>query len=71
MPIFVITGANRGLGLEFIRQLSADSSNTILAATRALSRDLGSLESLKSNGATVELRIDLYGKIDILKVDNL
>jgi len=41
MPVFVITGANRGLGLEFVRQLSADSSNTILAATRSLSRDLG------------------------------
>jgi NAD(P)-dependent dehydrogenase (short-subunit alcohol dehydrogenase family) len=55
MPIFVITGANRGLGLEFVRQLSTDSSNTILAATRSLSRDLGSLESLKSNGATIHI----------------
>jgi NAD(P)-dependent dehydrogenase (short-subunit alcohol dehydrogenase family) len=55
MPIFVITGANRGLGLEFVRQLSTDSSNTILAATRSLSGDLGSLESLKSNGATLHI----------------
>jgi NAD(P)-dependent dehydrogenase (short-subunit alcohol dehydrogenase family) len=55
MPIFVITGANRGLGLEFVRQLSADSSNTILAATRSLSRDLGALESLKANGATLHI----------------
>ncbi|PMD49415.1 NAD(P)-binding protein [Hyaloscypha bicolor E] len=55
MPIFVITGANRGLGLEFFRQLSTDSSNTILAATRSLSGDLGSLESLKSNGATLHI----------------
>jgi NAD(P)-dependent dehydrogenase (short-subunit alcohol dehydrogenase family) len=55
MLVFVITGANRGLGLEFVRQLSTDSSNTILAATRSLSRDLGSLESLKSNGATLHI----------------
>jgi len=53
MPVYVITGANRGLGLEFVRQLSADSSNTILAATRSLSRDLSALESLKSNNATL------------------
>ncbi|KAE9374189.1 NAD(P)-binding protein [Stipitochalara longipes BDJ] len=55
MTVFVITGANRGLGLEFVRQLSADPSNTILAATRSLSRDLGDLESLKSNGATIHI----------------
>jgi NAD(P)-dependent dehydrogenase (short-subunit alcohol dehydrogenase family) len=55
MPVFVITGANRGLGLEFVRQLSSDSTNTILAATRSLSRDLGALESLKSNGATLHI----------------
>jgi NAD(P)-dependent dehydrogenase (short-subunit alcohol dehydrogenase family) len=55
MPVFVITGANRGLGLEFVRQLSSDSSNTILAATRSLSRDLGTLESFKSNGATIHI----------------
>lgn len=55
MPVFVITGANRGLGLEFVRQLSADSSNTILAATRSLSRDLSDLESHKSNGATLHI----------------
>ena len=55
MPVYVITGANRGLGLEFVRQLSADSSNTILAATRSLSRDLSALESLKSNAATLHI----------------
>jgi len=55
MPVFVITGANRGLGLEFVRQLSVDSSNTILAATRSLSRDLKDLESLKSQDATIHI----------------
>lgn len=55
MPVFVITGANRGLGLEFVRQLSADSSNSIVAATRSLSRDLTDLETLKSNDANLHI----------------
>ena len=55
MPVYVITGANRGLGLEFVRQLSSESSNTILAATRSISRDISALESLKSNSATLHI----------------
>jgi NAD(P)-dependent dehydrogenase (short-subunit alcohol dehydrogenase family) len=49
MPVWVITGANRGLGLEFVTQLSKDPSNTIIATTRSLSRDLTALESLKAD----------------------
>ena len=49
MPVWVITGANRGLGLEYVSQLSKDSSNTIIATTRSLSRDLSALESLKKS----------------------
>ncbi|KAI4134620.1 MAG: hypothetical protein LQ347_001373 [Umbilicaria vellea] len=49
MPIYVITGANRGLGLEFCRQLSADASNIIIAGTRSLSSDLSDLEALNGN----------------------
>jgi NAD(P)-dependent dehydrogenase (short-subunit alcohol dehydrogenase family) len=64
MPIFVITGANRGLGLEFVRQLSIDCSNTIMAATRSLSRDLGALESPKSNGATIHILECDTGSLD-------
>jgi NAD(P)-dependent dehydrogenase (short-subunit alcohol dehydrogenase family) len=55
MPVFVITGSNRGLGPEFVHQLSTDPFNTILAATRSLSRDLSALESLKSNGVTIHI----------------
>lgn len=46
MPTYAITGANRGLGLEFVNQLSQNSSNTILATTRSLSSDLSSLQAI-------------------------
>lgn len=56
MPVWVITGANRGLGLEFVTQLSSnDSSNTIIATTRSLSRDLGAIESLKTSSNDIHI----------------
>jgi len=45
MPTYIITGANRGLGLEFVRQLSL--SNTIIAGVRSLSADLSDLKALQ------------------------
>jgi NAD(P)-dependent dehydrogenase (short-subunit alcohol dehydrogenase family) len=41
-------GANRGLGLEFVRQLSQSQDNTILACVRATSVDLTDLKSVAS-----------------------
>lgn len=43
-----LTGANRGLGLEFVRQLSQSSTNTILACVRSSSADLADLKSVAS-----------------------
>ncbi|KAK7688564.1 hypothetical protein QCA50_008102 [Cerrena zonata] len=34
MVSWVITGANRGIGLAFVEELSADSRNTVFALTR-------------------------------------
>jgi NAD(P)-dependent dehydrogenase (short-subunit alcohol dehydrogenase family) len=50
MPTYFLTGANRGLGLEFVRQLSADQSNTIIAAVRSLNQSpLDELKELSQN----------------------
>lgn len=48
MGVYCITGTNRGLGLEFVRQLAQSGSHTILAAVRALSSDLGDLNQVAS-----------------------
>ncbi|KAK4158219.1 C-factor [Chaetomidium leptoderma] len=48
MPVYCITGTNRGLGLEFVRQLAQSGDNTIIAATRSLSSNLGDLKAVAS-----------------------
>ncbi|KAK2605690.1 hypothetical protein N8I77_008512 [Diaporthe amygdali] len=46
--VYCITGTNRGLGLEFVRQLAANKSNTIIATVRNASTDLSDLKSVIS-----------------------
>ncbi|KAL2148635.1 hypothetical protein VTH82DRAFT_2189 [Thermothelomyces myriococcoides] len=49
MPIYCITGTNRGLGLEFVRQLAQSSDNTIIAGVRSLATtDLTDLKAAAS-----------------------
>ncbi|KAK5128071.1 hypothetical protein LTR85_005188 [Meristemomyces frigidus] len=58
MSVYCITGANRGLGLEFARQIaSASPSKTTLALTRSLSSDLADLNKV-SNSNTHILECD-------------
>lgn len=42
---YLITGATRGLGLEFARQLSEDSDNKVIASSRNLENS-GELQKL-------------------------
>ncbi|KAL6710937.1 hypothetical protein ACN47E_006812 [Coniothyrium glycines] len=46
MPTYFLTGANRGLGLEFVRQLAANPSTTIIAGVRSLSGENDALRAL-------------------------
>jgi len=49
MPTYFVSGANRGIGLEFVRQLASKSSNTIIAGVRSKSNDISELEGLNTN----------------------
>ncbi|KAM7187277.1 hypothetical protein V8F20_011032 [Naviculisporaceae sp. PSN 640] len=65
MPTYCITGANRGIGLEFVRQLAKSADNTILALTRSLSSDLSDLKAASSPSTHV-LECDV-GDLDSIR----
>jgi NAD(P)-dependent dehydrogenase (short-subunit alcohol dehydrogenase family) len=52
---YAITGANRGLGLEFVRQLSGNASNTIIAGVRSLTGELSELQALASKSRNIHI----------------
>jgi len=53
MPSYVITGAAKGIGLEFVTQLSADSRNTVFAIVRDKATGATLLNSLSRKNITV------------------
>lgn len=53
MPVYCVTGANRGLGLEFVRQIGKVSSNTIIAAVRSSSTDTNDLRSIATKNTHI------------------
>ena len=67
MPVYAITGANRGLGLEFVRQLLSDSSNTVIGAVRSLNNDLSELKALDKDGRLHILECDTSSSSSISK----
>lgn len=55
MATYFLTGANRGIGLEFVRQLSAKPSNTIIAGVRSLSGENAELQALAKQNNNVHI----------------
>jgi NAD(P)-dependent dehydrogenase (short-subunit alcohol dehydrogenase family) len=53
---YAVTGANRGLGLEFVRQLSTNNANnTIIAGVRSLKGELSDMEALASKSGNIHI----------------
>lgn len=55
MPTYFLTGANRGIGLEFVRQLSTSPTNTIIAAVRSRKSDLSTLKTIAYHNSNVHI----------------
>lgn len=54
---YFITGANRGIGFEFAKQVSADSNNIVFATTRSLANATALQDLHRSNLHIIELDI--------------
>ncbi|KAM4056358.1 short chain dehydrogenase [Hirsutella rhossiliensis] len=63
MAIYLITGANRGVGLEFVRQYSSDAKNTVVGLVRdkdAAEKNAASLFSGQLNVHFIEAELTKY-----------
>lgn len=69
MPTILITGTRRGIGLEYVRQLSVSAENTLVAVVRNLDGDLASLQAIIKNPDT-KARI-LLAQCDISRPDSI
>jgi len=65
MPSYAITGANRGLGLELVKQLSAVPENTIYALVRNVEASKKSLTPYVERGNVHVFRLDLEDSASI------
>ncbi|KAF7562911.1 hypothetical protein G7046_g1235 [Stylonectria norvegica] len=65
MASYLVTGASRGLGFEFIRQLSADSKNTVIGLVRnkAEAEEKASKEIGRSNLHFVQASLTDYDSL--------
>ena len=71
MPTYFITGVRAGIGLEYLRQLSTDASNTIVGTVRSLS-DKSGLEALHGivNGSETKAHVHLV-ECDLSKPESI
>jgi NAD(P)-dependent dehydrogenase (short-subunit alcohol dehydrogenase family) len=58
MPTYFLTGANRGIGLEFVRQLAPLPKTTIIAAVRSKSNSTSELSALNTNSNIHIIEVD-------------
>ncbi|KAF1946871.1 NAD(P)-binding protein [Clathrospora elynae] len=65
MQTYFLTGCNRGIGLEFVRQLASKPSNTIIAGIRSKRNDYSELSALNSNSNIHIIECDV-GSLDSL-----
>lgn len=63
MPTYVVTGASRGLGLEFVRQVSAQG-HTVIALARNPDKS-ENLQKLIDNKKVFAFKLDVLDKESI------
>ncbi|KAK8016243.1 hypothetical protein PG993_014432 [Apiospora rasikravindrae] len=67
MPVYVITGGRGGIGLEYVRQLTANPSNIVIATVRDASADISNLKDViaKSEGRGHIVQCDVSSESSI------
>ncbi|KAK8000091.1 short chain dehydrogenase reductase sdr [Apiospora arundinis] len=67
MPVYVVTGARGGIGLEYVRQLTADPSNTVITTVRDTSANISDLQAVmaKSEGRGHIVQCDVSSEASI------
>ena len=68
MPTYFITGTSRGIGLEYVRQLSKTPDNTIYATVRSLSSDHSELKALNTHSNIHILECEFSSEASIGKL---
>lgn len=68
MSVHFLTGANRGIGLEFVRQLASKPSNTIIAGVRSL--QFGENAELKELAGSEKSNIHII-ECDVSDIESL